>query len=347
MIPIVQVIEWLCDNHVLSLVFMKEGGKVSWRKIILAVLVSGGVKFGLFHIINRVINHIALSSNELKETKESCYYDWRFGRIFFEKRGRGKPVLLIHDLNVSSSSYEWKNVINALSQTNTVYTLDLLGCGRSDKPNLTYTNFLYVQLLSDFIKNVISSKVDVIATGESGAFTLAAASFESALINHIMLINPRDFYSLAKVPTKWTKALRFVINTPIAGTLLYNIFINAGTIKRKFNTTYFYHAEQVTKEIVASYFMASQLDKTRSKYLYSSLLSRYTNANIIHNLKNITNSVFIIVGNGDPKSRIVASQYNNKLPSIEIVDLDNAKMLPQLEIPEEFLEQVRILFETS
>ena len=318
---------------------------MNWKKRVLAVLVLGGVEIGLYHIINRVINRIALRSNELEKTNESSYFNWRFGRIFYEKRGRGKPILLIHDLNVSSSSYEWKHVVNTLSRTNTVYTLDLPGCGRSDKPNLTYTNFLYVQLISDFIKNVITRPTDIIATGESGAFTLAAASYESELIDRIMLVNPKDFFSLGKMPTKLTKSLRFIINTPIVGTLLYNIFINACTIKRKFSRSYFHDAGKVTKEIVAAYFMASQLDKTRSKYLFSSLLSGYTNANIIHNLKNITNSVFIIVGSGDPKNRLIADQYHHQLPSMEIVDLDNAKMLPQLEIPEDFLEQVRIFFE--
>ena len=320
---------------------------MNWKKRIFAVLLIGGVKIGLFHIVNRIINHLALRSNGLEETTDSHYYEWRFGRIYYEKKGRGKPILLIHDLSVSSSSYEWKHVVSKLSQTNTVFTLDLLGCGRSDKPNLTYTNFLYVQLLSDFVKNVIAGKVDVIATGESGAFTLAAASYESDIITRIMLVNPKDFFSLAKIPTKQTKALHFIINTPIVGTFLYNMLINICTIHRKFNTVYFSCSGQATKEMITAYFKASQLDKAHSKYLYSSLLSRYTNANIIHNLKNITNSVFIVAGAGDPNNRIVADQYNNQLPAIEIVDLDNAKMLPQLEVPEDFLEQVQIFFELS
>ena len=316
---------------------------MNFKRKILAVLVLGGVKIGLFHIINRIIYHIAL--NGLEERSVPSFFEWRFGRIFYEKRGLGKPILLIHDLSVSSSSYEWKNVVDNLSRTNTIYTLDLLGCGRSDKPNLTYTNFLYVQLISDFIKNVIADRVDIIATGESGAFALATASYENDIIDRIVLVNPKDFFTLAKTPTKYTKSLRFIINTPIVGTFLYNTFVNTCTIKRKFNTAYFFDAEQITKEMIASYFMASQLNKTRSKYLYSSLLSRYTNANITHNLKNITNSVFIVAGNGDPKNQIVAEQYNKQLPSIEIVHLDHAKMLPQLEIPEEFLEQIRIFFE--
>lgn len=49
----------------------------------------------------------------------------------------------------------------------TVYTIDLLGCGRSDKPYLTYTNYLYVQLLTDFIHDVIGERPDVVTTGNS------------------------------------------------------------------------------------------------------------------------------------------------------------------------------------
>ena len=52
----------------------------------------------------------------------------------------GTPVLLIHDLSPLSSSYEWCRYAKKLEKQHTVYTIDLLGCGRSEKPYLTYTN---------------------------------------------------------------------------------------------------------------------------------------------------------------------------------------------------------------
>ena len=63
--------------------------------------------------------------------------------------------LLIHDLTPSSSAYEWSKMIDELAESHTVYALDLLGCGRSDKPSITYANYLYVQLITDFAKQVI------------------------------------------------------------------------------------------------------------------------------------------------------------------------------------------------
>ena len=66
------------------------------------------------------------------------------------KTGSGSPVLLVHNFDVCSSMHEWNNIEAELAKTNTVYSIDLLGCGCSERPILTYTNFLYVQLINDF-----------------------------------------------------------------------------------------------------------------------------------------------------------------------------------------------------
>ena len=101
-------------------------------------------------LINKAIKLSATSRNVLGEPEALCY-KWRLGNIHYTKCGSGKPILLVHDLSPASSSYEWKNLAGKLAESYTVYTIDLLGFGRSEKPNLTYTNYLYVQLLCEFI----------------------------------------------------------------------------------------------------------------------------------------------------------------------------------------------------
>ena len=102
-----------------------------------------GTVIGTMHVVNRIFQYISTADNMLSDDKYD-YYNWRFGKITYKKTGSGSPVLLIHDLNVCSSSYEFEKVCSKLSKTNTVYSIDLLGCGRSDRPAFTYTNFLYV-----------------------------------------------------------------------------------------------------------------------------------------------------------------------------------------------------------
>lgn len=88
------------------------------------------------------------------------------------KKGNGIPLLFIHDLTVGSSNYEYHRLINNLTEKHEVYSIDLLGYGLSDKPPITYTNNLYEQLISDFIKNVIKRKTSIVVSGESVPFVL-------------------------------------------------------------------------------------------------------------------------------------------------------------------------------
>ena len=96
--------------------------------------------------INKAIQFSAISKNFLAEPEPLCF-KWRLGNVYYTKEGTGKPLLLIHDLDTCTSGYEWKQLIPFLSSKYTVYTIDLLGFGRSEKANMTYTNFLYVQLI--------------------------------------------------------------------------------------------------------------------------------------------------------------------------------------------------------
>lgn len=111
------------------------------------------------------------------------YYEWLFGKVRYTKKGNGNPLLLIHDLAPGSSSYEFSRISSELAKTNEVYILDLPGYGLSDKQNITYTNFLYVELVTDFIKNVIGKKTDVITSGDSSIAIMACHNNPKSLIN--------------------------------------------------------------------------------------------------------------------------------------------------------------------
>lgn len=305
-----------------------------------------GTALGTMHVINRLVYYISTLDNKLND-KGGSYYDWRFGKILYHKRGSGSPILLIHDLNVCSSSYEWHKTIDRLSRTNTVYTLDLLGCGLSDKPNITYTNYLYVQFITDFIKHIIGEKTDVIAVGESASFTLMACANDNTIIDKVIMVNPENLVELAKIPTKRTKIQQQLIAFPVIGTFLYNLLINKNSIEKAFNLNYFYDHNLVTDEILSTYVESAHRNKTDGKYLFASIKSRFTNANVMYALSHIDNSIFIIVGTGNPENALTADQYQNQMPSIEIVGINKAKHLPHLERPDEFLNQVEILFDIN
>ena len=103
-------------------------------------ILTAGILFtaaaGVIHIVNHTIFTTATLKDLLKSSANN-YYDWRFGKIYYKKKGHGSPLLLVHDLTVYSSAYEWNKIIDKLAENHTVYALDLLGCGRSEKPKIT------------------------------------------------------------------------------------------------------------------------------------------------------------------------------------------------------------------
>ena len=154
------------------------------------------------------INHTIATAAQLKQMlhiSNDNYFEWRFGNIYYTKKGTGSPILLIHDTLPGASGYEWSKIEDELAIDHTVYTVDLLGCGRSEKAGITYTNFLFVQVICDFIKNVIKEKTDIIASGFSCSFVTTAAAYDKENINKIMFVNPVSMASLAQIPTQKDK----------------------------------------------------------------------------------------------------------------------------------------------
>lgn len=295
------------------------------------------------HVINKVIYYLSTMDNYLNK-KEGNSYEWRYGKIFYRKQGKGSPILLIHDLNAHSSEYEWKKTAALPAAKHTVYTIDLLGCGRSDKPNITYTNFLYVQMINDFIKNIIEEKTDVIATGESASFVAMACASGEDLIDKIAMVNPLSLSELSKIPSKRTKSLKLFLQLPIIGTLLYNILQSKKHIEEAFRKKYFYNIDKTEETAVKVYYEAAHMDQIHSKYLFASIMGRYTKANLLPCISKLTNSIFIISGTLDSSQQETAEQYKKHAPAIETVSIEETAYLPQLEAPDKFVEQIEIFF---
>lgn len=299
----------------------------------------------ILYLINKFIYLIATMGDILGKSKGETY-NWRFGEIHYKKKGTGKPVLLIHDLTVFSSICEWEEVSDELAKTNTVYMLDLLGCGQSEKPFMTYTNYLYVQLINDFIKNIIQDKADVIVTGTSASFVLMANHIDDTIIDKIIMVNPEDILTMAKNPTLKTNMLRYLLCIPVFGTIIYNTYATKGNIDSIYNMDYFYNTANVKDDYIKKCCEAAHLGNLGPKYLYASIKGRLVNTNITEALKSTNNSTYIIVGSGNPEEVEIANEYQKLTPAIELLPIEKTKHLPQLEAPEVFVENVRIALES-
>ena len=310
------------------------------KKFTLAVAIAALSVF-LLHVLNQII-FLTSTVKEALFSKNGNYYTWRFGKIFYTKQGQGSPLLLVHDLDPASSDYEWKEVVHRLEKNHTVYTLDLLGCGRSDKPKMTYTSYLYVQLLNDFCKHIIKESTDIVVTGHSCQAALMACSIESSLFQNIILVNPENLTDTTKYPKYKHKALQLLLNIPIVGTFIYNTAVSKNMLEDQFKYKYFGSRNTVPEKYIDAYHEAAHTHGSSSKYLYSSIRCRYTNASVPIAVKKIDNNIVIFGGQSVPKMKKTLAQYQSLNLSIETVVLKGCGHLPQLEYPQKFCDNVEI-----
>jgi len=104
-------------------------------------------------------------------------YNWRFGQVRYRVKGHGEPLLLIHGVYPGADMTEWDKIDTAIYHTYRVYTLDLLGFGHSEKPDISYSSYLYTCLVNDFIEDVIKSPSIVVASDYSAAYTVMGYIF--------------------------------------------------------------------------------------------------------------------------------------------------------------------------
>ena len=305
----------------------------TFRKIVVATALIGTAMY----IANEYIMKIATSKDLLKKDNGE-YYSFKYGKVFYKVSGEGKPILLIHDINESSSSMEWCHLEKELSKTNKVYTIDLLGCGRSDKPKLNYNSFLYVQLINDFIRDVIGEPTDIIATGKSVSPVIMSTKLREEAVDRIILINPADLVELGDIADRFAKLKKTVITCPIIGTFIYHMLHTSDSIFNTFINDYYSNSNADFSEVCDYYYESAHKDKSGSKYLYASLQGGSLNMNINHGLKVLDKDIIIISGEDYYESDYVPEEYAELNENIECISIMNASYLPQLETPEKVLD---------
>lgn len=80
---------------------------------------------------------------------KSNYLEVHGARIHYVDEGSGDPILFLH--GNPTSSYLWRNVIPHLTSLGRCMAPDLIGMGKSDKPEIEYRFFDHARYLDGFI----------------------------------------------------------------------------------------------------------------------------------------------------------------------------------------------------
>ncbi|KAK6132191.1 hypothetical protein DH2020_034074 [Rehmannia glutinosa] len=100
----------------------------------------------------------------------------------------GPAILLVHGFGAFLEHYR-DNVYPIAEAGNRVWAITLLGFGKSEKPNIIYTELVWAELLRDFIIEVVGEPVHLVGNSIGGYSVAIAAGLWSSLAKSVVLMN--------------------------------------------------------------------------------------------------------------------------------------------------------------
>jgi pimeloyl-ACP methyl ester carboxylesterase len=266
----------------------RETIAMRWRK----AAAAGGAALGAAALYNVTASHrIAALDNPLGG--ESREMDWRGHRVAYTRHGAGTPVLLIHGIYAGASSYEWRHTVDALAEHHTVYALDLLGFGRSARPNVRYTAALYQAFLADFMAKLGHGPLVVVASTLSAAHVVALAARDPRHIAALALIEPAGVGQLREPSSTGQAATQLLLDAPVVGTAIYNALTSPVSV-REFLQECYANDRLVTDELVEEYVQNAR--QPGAKHAVAAFVSGRLNVDIRNALRRVRHPMLILWG---------------------------------------------------
>ncbi|HEX7733436.1 MAG TPA: alpha/beta fold hydrolase [Ktedonobacteraceae bacterium] len=311
-------------------------------KILTAGLAIGGT-LGAMVLVNKLTISQAGELNTVL-TGEEKRYPWKYGDVFYQVKGarEAKPLVLIHSFAPGASSFEWRKNVDVLAENFRVYALDLLGFGLSDRPPISYSAETYIDLIGDFLKEVIGQPALVAAHGLSGAYAVMCAYRRPQLFEKLILVSPAADLLQEPLPDLTHSALRVLLRLPIVGEFAYNVFTSRPAIQGYYDRRGYHNPGLITDQLVEYVF--SSAHQENSYYPSASLLGKDLAVDIHEPLARLRVPVVAIWGREEevPPNESSAA-YKQVNPKIETRILDRSSQQLQDEQATKFNALVREL----
>jgi pimeloyl-ACP methyl ester carboxylesterase len=127
---------------------------------------------------------------------EEAFVDVVGARVYYLHAGSGKPMLLIHGLVGSSAN--WRNNIGALAQHASVYAIDLVNMGKSQRVGGLDAGLAATANRVAAVMHALKlAEADIVAHSHGGAIALMLAALHPKLARRLILFAPANPYSRA------------------------------------------------------------------------------------------------------------------------------------------------------
>jgi len=190
----------------------------------------------------------AIADNSTPEvTPTGQTWEWQGHRIYYVKAGMPHPdrppLLLIHGFGASTD--HWRKNIHGLQANFEVWAIDLLGFGRSAKPDLQYSGTLWRDQLHDFIRTIIRRPAVVVGNSLGGYASLCVAADHPESVAGVVLLNSAGPFQTNEptstpnpVQAAIARTIRMVMLQPLPSWILFQYVRQRSNIRKTLQRVY-------------------------------------------------------------------------------------------------------------
>jgi haloalkane dehalogenase len=254
------------------------------------------------------------------------------------KQQNNIPIILLHGFGVSLK--HWRHNIALLSQHHSVYALDLLGFGNSQKAYTNYGVELWSELVYDFWSNFINQPCILIGNSIGSLIALNTVVQYPQMAKGLIMLSLPDVAARQKlIPAKLqslVETVEQVVANPLLIRLLFYVARKPTIIRRSLITAYINH-QHVDDELIHLIIQPTH-DRGAARALIAltkSMGKFYTSVSDL--LQKVKIPMLLIWGKCD---RLVppnqAQKWAKINPLIQLELLENTGHCPHDEVPEIF-----------
>lgn len=284
------------------------------------------------------------------------YWQWRGQSIYYvragERTSQRPPLLLVHGFGASTD--HWRKNIAQLQNDFEVWAIDLLGFGRSAKPNWQYNGDLWRDQLYDFITKVIGQPTVLVGNSLGGYACLCVAAQRPDAAAGVVLLNsagpfteanssePDSLQSEIQPPQQpnlqkvFGEVARLVFQQSWARFLLFQYMRQKWVIRQTLEKVYL-DQSAITDQLVEEIYRPA-CDPGAAE-VFASMFSTPQGGKVDVLLKQLTCPLLLLWGEGDPwmKARSRSPKFRQFYPQLTEYFLQ-AGHCPHDEVPEQVNE---------
>lgn len=260
-------------------------------------------------------------SKKLKMRKQDRYINVLGYKMHYLIYGEGPAIVFIHGFG--TDNYSWRDNIPVLSEHFRLYTLDLIGFGLSDKPQINYCRSFFTRQIYQFLHLLRIDKIILVGASWGGGIALSFAIEFPKRVDKLIVIDSITPYPTAKGIKATQKRFTTLIDinrgkksTNWGKKILENLLKEG-----------YYNEEKVTDKVVSEQFKMWKTAKGRNAQI--AIKSQCDFRELISKSDTIYKKVLIIWGEKDPWYPLKSAKWlQKKIKNSKLVIIPNAGHAP-------------------